>query len=152
MPVNRATSPDLVILSTDPPTSPPPPKKHRHVPYAKKTKAKGPKRAKAAKSNKSAKLHPRLDPDYAWPIKGIIGHEGLYYKIAFMPACLTPVEYQFWAQREEFASESVPDVNGCITVEFEVGWQLEENTNTLARKIWDARNDVVIVLSSDNDE
>ncbi|KAK4702583.1 hypothetical protein P7C70_g3637, partial [Phenoliferia sp. Uapishka_3] len=153
MPAHRSTSPDFIILSTDPATSSPL-KNFRFVGGHMSTggparlRAQAAQKLKAAKVAKSAVASKPMHVGYHWPARAILEERKLEFKIDYRPAFLTPAEYDFWSVRDHFLSESKPVLRGRVRVVFAPSWQRKSYASVLLQAKWDARWEK-LALSSD---
>ncbi|KAK4705240.1 hypothetical protein P7C70_g973, partial [Phenoliferia sp. Uapishka_3] len=155
MPAHRSNSPELIILSTDPPTTSPksPVSRHMSTGGPALLRAQAAKKLQAAKLAKSAasakRANTRMSASYRWPAKAILAQRIDKYKIDYRPAFLTPAEYDFWSIREEFLSESFPDARGRVRVVFAPSWQPKSYASSLLRSRWNDGWEKVPVLSEE---
>ncbi|KAK4698488.1 hypothetical protein P7C70_g7789, partial [Phenoliferia sp. Uapishka_3] len=119
-------SPAFIVLSSDPPT-----------PIKAAVSDKRPHMSTGGQPRRRPKTP--LDAGYEWSAIRIIKKSTEHYLIDFSPTALTTAEYDFWALREEFASEQPINAEGRILVTFWPSWQLHYDASVELVNDWEMR-------------
>ncbi|KAK4694139.1 hypothetical protein P7C70_g8788, partial [Phenoliferia sp. Uapishka_3] len=139
MPNHRSSTPDFIILSSDPPTP--------FIPAVRKQVARISTGGKPPARPKTP-----LDAGYKWAATRIekIKKSALHYLIDFLPTELTLAEYHFWAVREDFAGELPMNAEGRILVTFFPSWQLHYDASAELVAHWESRKWEEVYLSPED--
>ncbi|KAK4699057.1 hypothetical protein P7C70_g7206, partial [Phenoliferia sp. Uapishka_3] len=135
--LRSSTPSDLVVLSSDPPS---PPKVAVFKQVARmSTGGKPPRRPKTP-----------LDAGYEWAANCILRESDEHFEIYFSPAELTRREYEYWVEREDFASASEQQTSGLILVTFFPSWQQKGNASEELVRSWRVLHWEEVVLSDED--